>query len=287
MSEPLAAPNPFSEGQSDEPLGIKSPLLPPAPLGQSIIRRQFLVPLGARPIAILDPSIFLQRSDYDFPSDSFQETAFFPEWTSNLVDRSPAQTTVSQRTNDSDTQASESAVDLAIQPKLEHETSLLDATIQPKLDGLDDVQSISTVENGVVEFQNKTVSTTKSSIEPSSTISAKSESIEKTDFIQNPTIQPKLDGLQKTNDIQSISTVTDKLIESQEKTVSIAEPLIEPGLTISAKLENTNSIQSDSSIVRFSDDIEPPHLNLDQSNIQTQQERTNPIQPNSPSKMRC
>ena len=69
-----------SEGQDFlEPLGNKNPLLPHQPLGQMALGLQFMAPVGAKSISILDPSIFnlnetVQRSDLSQP---FTELPFF------------------------------------------------------------------------------------------------------------------------------------------------------------------------------------------------------------------
>lgn len=62
-----------------EPLGIKQPLLPPKSLGQTAPSLQFMVPLGAKPISILDPSIFAPEggSEYTQIEQPFTELPFF------------------------------------------------------------------------------------------------------------------------------------------------------------------------------------------------------------------
>jgi hypothetical protein len=61
----------------EEPLGLKNPLLSAKPLG---LNQQFLVPLGAQSLSVLDASIFqgngIQR---DFLDSPFQDSPFFPE----------------------------------------------------------------------------------------------------------------------------------------------------------------------------------------------------------------
>ncbi|MEO0841531.1 MAG: hypothetical protein AAF063_21820, partial [Cyanobacteria bacterium J06643_5] len=54
---------------SSEPLGNKKPLLP-----------QFLVPLGAQSISILQPKIFSPKFVDDFYSSSFEDSPFFDEF---------------------------------------------------------------------------------------------------------------------------------------------------------------------------------------------------------------
>lgn len=60
----------------EEPLGLKNPLRPARTLG---INQQFIRPLGARSLSILDPSIFLSRQLDDSVNLLFQESPFFPE----------------------------------------------------------------------------------------------------------------------------------------------------------------------------------------------------------------
>lgn len=66
---------------TEEPLGIKNPLLGPNPLGQNLISPKFLYPLGASPIAVLDTSNFVSRevAEYERPDNSFKESPFFEE----------------------------------------------------------------------------------------------------------------------------------------------------------------------------------------------------------------
>ncbi|MEL6463207.1 MAG: hypothetical protein AAFQ91_34190, partial [Cyanobacteria bacterium J06621_15] len=54
---------------SSEPLGNKKPLLP-----------QFLVPLGAQSISILQPKIFSPKFVDDFYSSSFEDSPFFEDF---------------------------------------------------------------------------------------------------------------------------------------------------------------------------------------------------------------
>ncbi|NEQ20292.1 MAG: hypothetical protein F6K28_13815 [Microcoleus sp. SIO2G3] len=98
MAEPLDAPLDRSE-----PLGIKNPLLPPRTLGQTEPNLQFMLPLGARPLAVLDPSIFFPEggSEYAEIGQSFAESPFFDtsdstSYSDNSTERIP--TAVSQNT---------------------------------------------------------------------------------------------------------------------------------------------------------------------------------------------
>jgi hypothetical protein len=68
-----------------EPLGIREPLLPAKPLGQTLLQPKFLSPLGARPLAGGDSSasVLQEMPDYSlvdhFPQDNFfltQSSAF-------------------------------------------------------------------------------------------------------------------------------------------------------------------------------------------------------------------
>jgi hypothetical protein len=56
------------------PLGIKNPLLPPNPLGQSFLSPKFLSPLGAKPLASMRPLAF---SHQEMPGYGLSETSFF------------------------------------------------------------------------------------------------------------------------------------------------------------------------------------------------------------------
>ncbi|MBW4548400.1 MAG: hypothetical protein KME25_28780 [Symplocastrum torsivum CPER-KK1] len=92
MAEPLDAPLDRSE-----PLGIKNPLLPPRALGQTEPNLQFMLPLGARPLAVLDPSIFFPEggSEYAEIGQSFAESPFFdtPKPTSQIDHQSESTAT--------------------------------------------------------------------------------------------------------------------------------------------------------------------------------------------------
>ncbi|HEY9603788.1 MAG TPA: hypothetical protein V6C85_19390 [Allocoleopsis sp.] len=95
MAEPLDTPfdaDASSEtALSSEPLGIQQPLLPPQTLGQTVPNLQFMVPLGAQPLAILDPSIFFSEggSEYAEVGQSFAESPFFDTPHSTAIDREP------------------------------------------------------------------------------------------------------------------------------------------------------------------------------------------------------
>ncbi|UBF30556.1 hypothetical protein K9N68_35865 (plasmid) [Kovacikia minuta CCNUW1] len=77
-----ASDSPSSHSQSEtealpavEPLGLKQPLLPTKPLG---VNQQFLVPLGARSLSVLDPTIFSSNLiQADFLDNPFQDSPFF------------------------------------------------------------------------------------------------------------------------------------------------------------------------------------------------------------------
>ncbi|MBD1897114.1 hypothetical protein [Coleofasciculus sp. FACHB-129] len=75
--------NNFPDGETipQEPLGIKNPLLPPNPLGQSLLNPKFLHPLGARSITVFNPSGFFSEEVADeFPPDNpFKNSPFFAE----------------------------------------------------------------------------------------------------------------------------------------------------------------------------------------------------------------
>ena len=92
MAEPLDAPLDRSE-----PLGIKNPLLPPRALGQTEPNLQFMLPLGARPLAVLNPSIFFPEggSEYAEIGQSFAESPFFdtPKPTSQIDHQSESTAT--------------------------------------------------------------------------------------------------------------------------------------------------------------------------------------------------
>ena len=67
------------KGVEGEPLGIKAPLLPPKALGQSVPALQFMTPLGANSLTVLDGSLFssdrlIQRTEL---SPSFDNSPFF------------------------------------------------------------------------------------------------------------------------------------------------------------------------------------------------------------------
>jgi hypothetical protein len=77
---PSDSPNPHSHAEvvapAAKPLGVKKPLLPAQPLG---INQQFLVPLGARSLSVLDPSLSSPHSiQADLIDNSFQDSPFFP-----------------------------------------------------------------------------------------------------------------------------------------------------------------------------------------------------------------
>lgn len=71
---PLTATQPPAES----PLGIQQPLLPPVPLGQSMLQPKFFTPLGAQSLRVLDPAIFLAVPNLALPSEesSFQSPFF-------------------------------------------------------------------------------------------------------------------------------------------------------------------------------------------------------------------
>ncbi|MEO0867601.1 MAG: hypothetical protein AAFY17_03960, partial [Cyanobacteria bacterium J06642_11] len=79
--------------ENSEPLGIKHPLLPHQPLGQTALNLQFMVPAGANPISVLDPAIFssdspIQRAELQQP---FEELPFFqPTDLNNRSSQSPS-----------------------------------------------------------------------------------------------------------------------------------------------------------------------------------------------------
>ncbi|PZV14283.1 MAG: hypothetical protein DCF22_09175 [Leptolyngbya sp.] len=81
-----------TQSSVETPLGIQQPLLPPVPLGQSMLQPKFFTPLGARSLRVLDPSIFLPASDLAFPNEesSFQDSPFFDAPDSST----PSQSTV-------------------------------------------------------------------------------------------------------------------------------------------------------------------------------------------------
>mgnify|MGYP001794652983 CR=1 FL=1 len=74
----MAPSSPPSQTPELEPLGIKHPLCAHQPLGQTVPGLQFRVPLGTRPLTVLNPSIF----NVDVPvqrqlQQPFQESPFF------------------------------------------------------------------------------------------------------------------------------------------------------------------------------------------------------------------
>lgn len=95
MAEPFDTPfdaNASSEiALSSEPLGIQHPLLPAQSLGQRVPNLKFMVPLGAQPLAVLNPSIFFSEggSEYAEVAQPFAESPFFDTSASTVVDREP------------------------------------------------------------------------------------------------------------------------------------------------------------------------------------------------------
>ncbi len=78
------APSIATQPPAESPLGIQQPLLPPVPLGQSMLQPKFFTPLGARSLRVLDPSIFLAVPDLSLPNQEslnqelpFQDSPFF------------------------------------------------------------------------------------------------------------------------------------------------------------------------------------------------------------------
>jgi hypothetical protein len=85
----------FSLAPKERPLGIQQPLLPSAPLGQSLLQPKFLSPLGARSLTVLDPAVFRsteQSTAFDWQSP-FQDSPFFdapePRATNLLASHQP------------------------------------------------------------------------------------------------------------------------------------------------------------------------------------------------------
>jgi hypothetical protein len=120
MAEPLDAPLDRSE-----PLGIKNPLLPPRALGQTEPNLQFMLPLGARPLAVLDPSIFFPEagSEYAEIGQSFAESPFFdnPGLTSQIDHQSGSTATAFSQ----NTQIQRQTVSLDSPPPLPLENQLI------------------------------------------------------------------------------------------------------------------------------------------------------------------
>ncbi|HEY9726985.1 MAG TPA: hypothetical protein V6D50_11105, partial [Chroococcales cyanobacterium] len=93
MAEPFNTPLDVDTSSetvlSSEPLGIQQPLLPPQSLGQTAPNLQFMLPLGAQPLAVLDPSIFFSEggSEYAEVGQAFAESPFFDTSPSTVVER--------------------------------------------------------------------------------------------------------------------------------------------------------------------------------------------------------
>ncbi|MCD8489305.1 MAG: hypothetical protein LRZ84_21845 [Desertifilum sp.] len=62
-----------------EPLGLKHPLVPSPALGQNWIQPQFIVPLGARSLNVLNPSLFFAQAmpESNLPEVDFNDSPFF------------------------------------------------------------------------------------------------------------------------------------------------------------------------------------------------------------------
>lgn len=68
---------PDLDSPTEEPLGLKNPLLPARSLG---LNQRFLVPLGAQSLSVLDASIFQSdRIQRDFLDSPFQDSPFFSD----------------------------------------------------------------------------------------------------------------------------------------------------------------------------------------------------------------
>jgi|GEM_PF-4723905 len=72
--------NPEGNLSASEPLGIKNPLLGVSPLWQNVLMPKFLTPLGAKPLSVLDPSIFAPRDTTETaPLGQSFDTPFFAQ----------------------------------------------------------------------------------------------------------------------------------------------------------------------------------------------------------------
>ncbi len=91
-------PSPVTHTPAEPPLGIQQPLLPPVPLGQSMLQLKFFTPLGAQSLRVLDPSIFLPASNLAFTSEEspFQDSPFFDAPDSFTPSRSTVPTVQTQ-----------------------------------------------------------------------------------------------------------------------------------------------------------------------------------------------
>ncbi|MBM0744559.1 hypothetical protein JOY44_23615 [Phormidium sp. CLA17] len=83
----------FSLPPEEQPLGIRRPLLPTAPLGQAMLQPKFLTPLGAKPLTVLNPAVFLSRQQSAEPDwqSPFEADFFDPPETLRSPEAAPPQ----------------------------------------------------------------------------------------------------------------------------------------------------------------------------------------------------
>ncbi|AKG20503.1 hypothetical protein [Calothrix sp. 336/3] len=87
--------------ENAENLGIKDPILPAKPLGQTTLTPQFIVPLGTQSISILDQNIFSPKlENNDVLGGDFQDSPFFSDYqVQKNVDNSLPQTITNNPNN--------------------------------------------------------------------------------------------------------------------------------------------------------------------------------------------
>ena len=226
----MTVPDPsmtFSLAPKERPLGIQQPLLPSAPLGQSLLQPKFLSPLGARSLTVLDPAVFRsteQSTAFDWQSP-FQDSPFFdapePRATNPPSQPPTLQTRSLDSTNSVNRSTASSGADVEAPPALNLRS---EPAIDDAIAG-----SLPTPEFTAPAVETQT---------PAETVVSEASFAEESEPLVN---RSALDGADVIETMASSTAETNQVAADHEASQPIGRPLPSSALPVPASTPSTNT----------------------------------------------